>query len=137
MTALLAFFSGPARLKGLMIGAAALLVIALALTTWALLERSGRYAAERDAQRFKDQSQVLADSLGRCNAGVAAAARAGTAAQADVKRLLGMAETAMLKTAALREEARGIISKPPPVRADGKPKDCSDALGEIRQKARP
>jgi hypothetical protein len=138
MGSLLAFFAaGPARIQGLLIGAAALLVLVLALTTWALFERSGKLQLEVQVVSLRDQSQVLADSLGRCNAGVENAATAGAAAVADTKRLLGMAEVAMQKTAALREEARAIVSKAPPARADGKAKDCTDALDEIKAKVRP
>jgi hypothetical protein len=138
MGAILGFFgAGTARLQALVIAAAAMLAMILALTTWALIERSGKYAAERDAEHFKAQSDVLADSLGRCNAGVENAAKAGTAAIGETKRLLAMAETALLKNAAVRDEIRGIVSRPPPMRADGKPKDCADALGEIRAKVKP
>lgn len=137
MAALLAFFTVPTRLKGLLICAAALIAVALALTVWALIERTWRLQDAVELAQLRDQKQILADSLGRCNAGVEAAAKAGHAAQADVKRLLGMAETAMLKTAAFREEARAIVSKPTPVRADGKPKDCGDAWQEIAKKAKP
>lgn len=137
ITAALGFFSAPARLKALLIGAAALLLICLALVTWALIERSGRLSGEVELVALRAQQQVLADSLGRCNAGVENAAKAGVAATAETKRLLAMAETALLKNAAVREEIRGIVNRPPPVRADGKPKDCGDALSEIRAKVKP
>lgn len=138
MTALLAFFAaGPGRLKGLLIGAAALLLVALALSVWALIERSGRQSLEIEAVALRDQQRVLADSLGRCNDGVARAAEAGRASVTETKRLLGMAERAMERTAAAREEIRGIVKAPTPVRADGKAKDCGDAWGEIRGKVKP
>lgn len=138
MGALLGFFAaGPARLQGLLIGAAALLAMVLALTAWALLERSGRFEAKADVARLEAQTKVLADSLGRCNAGVEAAAKAGAASVADTKRLLDMAGRAMERTAAMRDEVRAIVSKPAPTRADGKPKDCGDAWQEIRAKAQP
>lgn len=137
MTALLAFFAGPSRLKGLLIGAAALLLIALLLTTWALIERTWRLQDEVKLVTLKDQQAVLSDSLGRCNAGAAITAKAGTDAVAETKRLLAMAERALERNAAVRDEIRGIVKAPPPVRADGKPKDCSDAFGEIRAKVKP
>jgi hypothetical protein len=139
MTALLAFFgAGPARLQALLIAALALIALCLSLTVWALIERTWRLQDAAELATLKaQQAQVLADSLGRCNAGVENAAKAGVAAVADTKRLLGMAEVAMQKTAALREEARAIVSKAPPARADGKAKDCTDALAEIKAKVKP
>jgi hypothetical protein len=138
MTALLAFFgAGPARLQALLIAALALIALCLSLTVWALIERTWRLQDAAELATLKAQQAVLADSLGRCNAGVENAAKAGVAAVADTKRLLGMAEVAMQKTAALREEARAIVSKAPPARADGKAKDCTDALAEIKAKVRP
>lgn len=136
MTALLAFFSGPARLKALVIAAAALIMVALALTTWALLERSRRLSGEIELTALRSQSRVLADSLGRCNAGVENAAKAGGAAVAETKRLLAMAERALERNAAVRDEIRTIVRTPTPVRADGKPKDCADAFAEIRAKVK-
>lgn len=137
MGSILAIFSTPARLQGLIIAAGVMIVMMMSLTIWALWEQSGRHQAETEAATMKAQSQALADSLGRCNAGVEAAAKAGQLAVGETRRLLGMAETALLKTAALREEARAIVGKPAPVRADGKIKDCSDALAEIRKRVQP
>lgn len=114
-----------------------MLVIILALTAWALFERSGRLSLKVEVVTLRAQTDVLADSLGRCNAGVERLGKAGEGAIAETKRLLAMAERAMERTAALRNEARAIVSKPPPTRADGKPKDCGDALAEIRAKVKP
>src|SRR4051794_28683611 len=105
MSALLAFFAvGGGRLKGLVIGAAVLVVLALTLITWALLERTWRLQDEVQLATMRAQQQVLADSLGRCSAGAAATAKAGADAVTETKRLLAMAETALLKNAALRDE---------------------------------
>lgn len=135
MGALLGFFAtGPARLQALLIGALALAVVCLSLFAWAMIERSGRLSLKVEVVTLKAQTDVLADSLGRCNAGVENAAKAGAAAVGETKRLLSMAERMLERTAAAREEIRQIVSKPPPVRADGKPKDCVDALAEIRKK---
>lgn len=137
MSPLLGFFAGPARLKGLLIGAVVLLVLCLSLITWALFERSGRLTLEVKVVSLQAQTDVLADSLGRCNVGVANAAKAGQGAIAETKRLLGMAERALERNAAVRDEIRGIVAKPAPVRPDGKPKDCGDALAELKARVRP
>lgn len=132
MGALLGFFSSPSR-----IAAGVLAVLCALLLTWALVERSGRLSAKVELVTLKAQTDVLADSLKRCNEGVERAAAAGQAATAETKRLLALVERGLERTAALRDEARSIVSKPTPVRADGKPKDCGDALTEIRAKVRP
>lgn len=138
MGGLLAFFAaGPARLQALVIGAAVLLVMALALTTWALIERSGRLSAKVEVVTLKAQTDVLADSLTRCNTSIENAAKAGEAALTETRRLVGIAEKAFARTEALRIEIRGIVAKPTPTRPDGKPKDCGDALSEIRAKVQP
>lgn len=137
MGALLGFFGTPLRLKALLIGAAVMALVCMTLLVWALWERSSRLSLEVEAVTLRGQNQVLADSLGRCNAGVEAAAKAGTAALADMKRLVAIAEKAAERTAALRNEIKGIVNRPAPKRADGKPKDCTDAMSEIRQKVQP
>lgn len=125
------------RLKALIIGAGVLLVLFLGMTTWALFERAGRMSLKVEVVTLKAQRDVLADSLGRCNTRIENAGKAGEAAVAETKRLLSMVEIGLVRMAAMRDEARAIVSKPPPVRPDGKPKDCTDALGEIRQKVQP
>lgn len=138
MGGLLAFFgAGPARLQALLIAAMAMLALVLALTTWALVERTKRLSLKVEVVALRAQSDVLADSLGRCNAGVEAAAKAGIAAQGDVKRLVAAAEKAATRTEAARRDIRTILSKPAPTRPDGKPKDCIDAIAEIKAKVRP
>lgn len=144
MGALLGFFGSAAlapaallRLKALLIGAAVLAAICLALVTWALLERSGRLSLKVEVVALEAQKDVLAEAIGRQNEGVERTAKAGADAVAETRRLLGMVETGLLRTAAMRDEARSIISKPPPLRADGKPKDCADALGELKAKVKP
>lgn len=137
MGALLGFFGTPLRLKALLIGAGVMALVCMSLLTWALWERSSRLSLEVEAVTLRGQNQVLADSLGRCNAGVEATAKAGTAALADMKRLVALAEREAARTAALRTEIKGIVNRPAPKRADGKPKDCTDAMSEIRQKVQP
>lgn len=137
MGALLGFFGTPLRLKALLIGAAVMALVCLSLLTWALWERSSRLSLEVEAVTLRGQNKVLADSLGRCNAGVENAAKVGAAAVIETRRLVGLAQTAFAKNAALRDDIRGIVNKPAPVRSDGKPKDCADAMAEIRKKVQP
>jgi hypothetical protein len=132
------FFAAPARLKGLVIGAAALVLIVLALTTWALFERSGRLELKVELVTAQAQAQVWQDAAGRCSESVERAASAGAAAVAETKRLVDVAERAFNeRNAALRDEIRGIVSKPAPTRPDGKPKVCGAAWAEIRRKVQP
>lgn len=144
MGAILGFFGSAAlgpvallRLKALLIGAAALAAVCLGLTTWALLERSGRLSLKVDIVECRAQRDVLSGAISRQNEGVDRTAKAGEAAIAETRRLLGMAERALERNQAVREEIRSIVSKPTPTRPDGKPKDCGDALTEIRAKVKP
>lgn len=144
MGALLGFFGSAAlapaallRLKALLIGAIALAVIALALTTWALFERSGRLELKVEVVQAQARAEAWEGAAGRCTASVDAAAKAGSAATAETKRLLAMAERALERNAMVRDEIRGIVAKPVPVRADGKSKDCGDAWKEISNRVTP
>lgn len=61
MTKLITFFmGGPARIQGLLIGLLAVAVACLALTAWALWERSGKLSALVDVATLKGD-------LGVCN----------------------------------------------------------------------
>lgn len=124
------------RLKALVIVAMALLAAFLLVATWALLERSGRLSLKVEVVTLRAQTAVLADSLKRCNDGVARLGEAGQGAIAETKRLLGMAERALERNAAVRDEIKGIVRAPTPVRPDGKAKDCGDALAEIKAKVK-
>lgn len=135
--AAMALVSTPLRLKTLVIGAMALAVLLLAMLTWALLERSGRLELKVEVVTLKVQQDVLSDALARCNTSIENAAKAGDAAVAETRRLVGIAEKAFARTESLRTDIRSILSKPAPARADGKPKDCADALTEIRTRVRP
>ncbi len=129
--------STPLRLKALIIGALAMVAVCLALTAWALLERAGRMEAKAELVVAQTQAQVWEGAAGRCTASVQELGAGGAAAIGETKRLLEMAGRMLERTAAVREEIRVIVKAPPPVRADGKPKDCADALGEIRKKVQP
>lgn len=132
MNALLGFFgASPARLQALLIAALAMALVCAGLGGWALIERSGRYQAERDAAVYKSQSAVLSDSLDRCNAGVAAVQKAGEDAQKSVRELRAAAAKLNSASASLILDARQIVSRPAPLRPDGKARDCTDAWREI------
>lgn len=138
MGALLGFFAaGPARIQGLIIAFLAAVAVCLTLTAWALFERSGRLSAKVEVVTLKAQADVLADALTRCNTSIENAAKAGQEAVTETRRLVGLAERAFARTEALRGEIRGIVSKPTPTRPDGKPRDCTDALQEIRARVQP
>lgn len=128
----LAFLGSPQRAAIIALG-----LTCAALAGWALIERSGRLSLKVEVVTLKAQTDVLADALTRCNTSIENAAKAGDAAVAESRRLVGLAEAAFKRTEALRADIRGIVSKPTPVRPDGKPKDCGDALAEIRAKVQP
>jgi hypothetical protein len=141
MGTLLSFFTtgatAPARIQALLIGAMVMLATCLALTTWAEIERSGRFQAERDAAVYKAQSGVLVDKLATCSGSVDTLASLGKAIRGDLHAALedfGKANAPLKKELASIGEA---VKKPPPVRPDGKPTDCSDAWRRIEKGVQP
>lgn len=138
MGSLLTFFgAGGIRLQALIIAALAMAVMILGLTTWALLERSGRLSAKVELVAAQAQAQAWEAAAGRCTASVENAAKIGRETVDATRELLRKADAAYARNAGLIADIRTIVSKPPPVRTDGKPKDCTDALGEIKQRVRP
>lgn len=132
MNTLLGFFgASPARLQALLIAALTMALVCAGLGGWALIERSGRFQAERYAEVYKLQSAVLDDALGRCNAGVAAVQKAGEDAQQGVRELRAAAAKLNSAGASLIHDARQIASRPAPLRPDGQARDCTDAWREI------
>ena len=141
MGALLDFFgAGPARIKGLVIGAGVMAIAVLALTSWALLERALRYQALADVERVRtalvrerDQVKVLADAVATCSAGVDAAKRTADAAIAGTNALV--AEARRLKAPAVhtREVIERVIEKPVSPEQAG---DCNWGWDEIEAEHR-
>lgn len=127
-----ALISTPARLQALIIAALTMLVLCLALVTWALLERSGRLAAKAELAAAQARAEAWEAAAGRCTASVENAAKIGQQAVDDTRALLRKAEAAYAKNVGLIADIRGIVAKPAPVRADGRPADCGDAWREIR-----
>lgn len=137
---LLSFFAGPAKLKALLIGAVVMIAVCLALTVWALLERSGRLDCRVELVTAQAQIAVLSDSLNRQNAGIKATEEAGKAAQQGVADLLSAARKLSAAGTSLGNtiaHARDVIGKPAPKRPDGKDKDCADAWREIQERVKP
>jgi hypothetical protein len=141
MMALLNLFgaatAGPAtvlRLKALLVAALAMLAACLALTVWALIERSGRQSCEIENVQLEIQVQVLGVAIERQNAGVDAVNKAGVAVQAGVKQLLAAADRANAGRASLLGDIREVLNRPTPTRADGKPAGCEDAWLEIEKR---
>lgn len=141
MTALLAFFGAGAmspaillRLKAMLIGAAVLALLCLSLTVWALLERSGRLSCEVESVKLASQVEILNASIERQNKGIDATVKAGEEARAATRKLIAQANRIAAGNQALIDETRGILSRPPPLRPDGKPSDCNDAWAEIEKR---
>lgn len=142
MTSLLNLFgaatAAPAtllRLKALLIGALVMLAACMALTVWALIERSGRQSCEIERVKLAGQVQVLSAAIERQNAGIDVVTKAGAAAQAGVKALLAAADRANASNASLVISVREVLNRPTPIRADGKAAGCEDAWGEIERRA--
>lgn len=136
MKTILGFFgAGPARLQALLIGAMAMAVTCLALTAWALWERSGKLSCEVERVTLAAQVAVLADKLNTQNTAVDALGSLGNQIRGDVKTGLAKIGAAEAARAAKFAELADLIKKPPPVRADGKPADCADAWREIERRS--
>ncbi len=129
------FGAGGLQLKALIVGAIAALLACMALTTWALFERSGRLSCKVDVVRLEGQVQVLADQLKRQSKAVIDHGAIGAAVQAalrgDLDQLLAAARR---RDPGLQELAELIKNNK---RADGSAKDCGDAWGEIEKRRTP
>lgn len=132
MGALLTFFSGPAQLKALIIGAIAALIACLALTTWALLERSGRLSCEVDRVALKAQVSVLSDALNRQSASIERTAKAGEDATAAASALLKAAQGLTAQNRGFLDRAEQAIRDAAPRNPDGTAKGCGEARAEMR-----
>lgn len=136
MGALLTFFgAGGLQLKALIVGAIAALVACMALTTWALLERSGRLSLKVELVRCEAQKAVLVDQLNRQSRAVIDHGQVGAAVQAalrgDLDKLLAAAGR---RDPGLQELTELIKNNK---RADGSAKDCADAWAEIEKRRKP
>ena len=134
---LLNFFgAGGLQLKALIVGAAAMLIACLGLTTWALFERSGRLSCEVDRVALRAQVSVLSDQLNRQSKAVGDHAAIGAAVQDALREDLDkLARLAARRDPILNELAD--LARNPPKRADGKPVDCNDAWAEIEKRRKP
>lgn len=136
------FAAGPARIKGLLIGAGVLAVVSLSLTGWALLERLtaerlrtelARTLGERD--RALDQVKHLNAGIEACNAGVAAAERAASAAIDSSRQLLDEAKRLTAGSRGQVQRIEDLLRQKPPALADGRPAGCDEAWAELERLA--
>jgi len=141
MIGLLNFFGAAAlapasllRLKALLIAAAAMLLACLALTTWALIERSGRLSCKIETVELSAQVKVLSASLERQNTGIDATIAAGNDARAAIRLLLVAAGKLAAGRQSIIDEVNGILAKPTPTKPDGKPYGCDEAWSEIEKR---
>lgn len=105
MSGLLDFFAaGPARIKGLLIGAMAIGALCLSLAGWAWIEHLGAALARAERDRALDQVAVVSAAAQACTASVDHAKRAGEAAVAASAELLAAARR--IKQPAIREVER-------------------------------
>ncbi len=134
MGSLLSFFgAGGLQLKALIVGAAVMVIACLALTTWALLERSGRLSCEVDRVTLKAQVAVLSDQLTRQTGAVLDHKAIGEAVQEALRGDLDAIRKAAGRRDPLLQQLADLV-KQPPARADGKPADCNDAWAEIEKR---
>ena len=143
MLTILEFFGGsllsPAfalRLKLMLIAAAAMAALCLGLTTWALLERSGRLSLKVDVVRLEDQVKILSAALKRQSVAILDHAAIGNAIRADIRGELDRLAAAAGKRDPVLLELEALIRKGSK-RPDGTAADCRDAWREFERRARP
>lgn len=136
MKALLTFFgAGGLQLKALIAGAIAALVACLALTAWALLERSGRLDCKVDLVAARAQVAVLSDQLKRQGKAVIDHAAVGAAVQGALRDDFDRILAAAGKRDPTLQEIRALLKHDR--RPDGTAKDCKDAWAEIQKRVKP
>lgn len=131
MGALVAFFSGPARLKGLIAGAGVALVACLGLAAHGQYWRAEAKQAALERDLALAQAQVLSGSLAACNAGVDRSKAVGDAAIAAMGEMLAKARKLALPREKTIERIETVIHQAP------KPGEgCDWAWGEIEREQR-
>lgn len=129
--ALLSFFAaGPARIKGLLFGAAGMLAAIVLVGAYALWLRSEVYQVEAERDLARAQIAILSAAVETCNASIDHAKRAADAAVKGTATLL--AEARRLKAPARHtvERIEKIIQQPAPPGAG-----CDDAWDAIEKEA--
>jgi hypothetical protein len=129
MGGILAFFgTGPARLKALLIGAAALAVLCLSLTTWALLERSGRLSCAAEAAKLEGQISVLSATVETQNTAIAGWKKAAEVQQAKGADARKAADQFVARVRPELERLLGLM------KGGG---TCPEAVAEVRKGLKP
>jgi hypothetical protein len=141
VSTLLSFFGGAAlapasllRLKALLIAAAVMVMVCMALMTWALLERSGRLSCKVETVALSAQVEVLSASIGRQNEGIDDVRQATQDARAATAAMLAAAGKLAAARQSVIDEMHGVLAKPTPLRSDGKPAGCDDAWDSIEKR---
>lgn len=135
MGALVSFFSGPAQLKALLAGAAAMVAVCLAAVSVALWYRGEAYQARGERDLAIAQSKVLAQGIAACSAGVAAAHEAAGRAVSQSRQLLAEAQRLHAGGVAQAKRIEELLKQKPPARPDGKPAGCDEAWDRIEQES--
>jgi type II secretory pathway component PulK len=126
---LLAFFgASPARLQGLLLGAAAAAVLCMGLAGWALLERSGRFQCREALQGARDQAAVLAAAVKAQSASIDQLGAESRAARADTAQRLAELDRRDAGARATLEALGRQLAAATPAAAGGKPRGCDDYL---------
>jgi hypothetical protein len=121
MGALLDFFTGgTARIQALLVAALTMAATILALTSWALWERSRVFEARAETERVRvqlvaaiDQARVLAEGLRACNAGVEATRATAAAVVAQTGAALEQLKPLLQAHGGQVKRLEDLIKKPP------------------------
>jgi hypothetical protein len=120
------------KLKALLIAAMAMLLVVMAVTTWAMFERSRYFETRAELATCAAQVSVLAGTLERQGKSIETAAAAGTKAVEVGEKLLREARQLSKQSKGALDAMEKVLGQPVPKRADGKDKDCGDARRELR-----
>lgn len=123
----------PIQIKAVLIAIAAALAIMLSLTIWALLERSGRLGCKVDLVQARDQVKVLADRLEDQTKAINDLGQATANGRLELRQMVARVTGEHSKTRQTVAQLEKAIQAPTPIGADGRAKDCRDAIREWRE----
>lgn len=131
--ALLSFFTaGPARITGLLYGAAGLLAVVVLVGGYALWLRSEYYQVEAERDLARAQIAVLAAAVETANSSIDHAKRAADAAVKGTAALVAEAKRLKAPTRHTVERIERILKEPAPPGAG-----CDEAWQKIEEGAKP
>lgn len=118
----------PLQIKLALIAGGLVVIALLGLTSWALLERSGRLECKVDLVRSRDQVDVLAKALKEQTASILELGQATARARGELRAIIDKIAADNRLTRDQVAQLERSLNAPTPKAADGRVFDCRDAL---------